>query len=253
MRVFCYFLLWILLGCGSDDQSIYSQADSEGWHKIDLGRFELSTPKRYEFIPRRGIDSFVGEISDGTVQITFDYGCYSSQGPKDTVEALTENASHISISAYATYLLDYLDHSAYQDGNSINLTELMKDIHDVQLLEYSDSVELSTPTDALFQYYYSFQFNGENYKVPFEFDHQVLVNEARFEFKRDTIDNIYRKRYFDTTPSDTMKYGIYMVDLSGFSVGMNTYCTKLGLVANGVSDEELETVKRIIDSIRFKE
>ena len=50
-----------------------------------------------------------------------------------------------------------------------------------------------------------------------------------------------------------MVYGIYMVDLSKFSDGMNAYCTKLGMRANKIPFNDFETIRTIMESIQFKD
>lgn len=235
-----------------EDIQVYKSVERDGWHLIDLKSFEVMTPKEYKFSPKQGIDSSVGEISNGKVQISFDYGCYSHPGPRDIKETIERNSDYVNLSTYAMHLQDLLDVSSYEKDGRVNLTELLGDLHNVQLLKYSDSVQLSVQTPENLEYYYQFQFNGETYRIPFEFDDDSDENEDRFEFMRDTSDNIYRKIYFDKVLSDTMKYGVFMVDLSDFNEARNAHCKKLGLVASGVSAQEFNTVKKIIDSIQFR-
>lgn len=60
------------------DDYYYSDADTKGWHKIDLGHFKIETPKDYRFYKLMGVDSFVGGITNGTDSIMFDFGMYSN-------------------------------------------------------------------------------------------------------------------------------------------------------------------------------
>ena len=245
-------ILLIALSLGCDRHNVYRSSEVEGWHKIDLKAFELSTPKEYKFTPHQGIDSFVGEISNGQVVISFDYGCYSWPGPRDKVEAIARNAEYVSLASYS-HLHFLLDLTAYENDGSVDISKVIRDFQNVQLLAYSDTVELSVEVKGPVDYYYTFEFQGETYKVPFDFYDDTLTNEERYVFKRDTIDDLLRKTYYDRVPSDTMKYGLYLVDLAEFNESMNAHCRKLGLVANSVTAQDLETVEQIIASIRFKE
>lgn len=77
-----------------DDDDFYTKI-GQGWHQMDLGAFSISTPERYLFRQRQGIDSYVGEITDGESIIYFDYGWYSgnldgrnpetNEGSRDTI------------------------------------------------------------------------------------------------------------------------------------------------------------------------
>jgi len=53
------------------------QRKSDGSLVIDTGPFDVTLPEGWSYIPRQGIDSFVGEFNHGTTQIIFDYGWYS--------------------------------------------------------------------------------------------------------------------------------------------------------------------------------
>lgn len=44
---------------------------------IDTGPFDVTLPEGWSYVPRQGIDSFVGEFNRGATQIIFDYGWYS--------------------------------------------------------------------------------------------------------------------------------------------------------------------------------
>ncbi len=57
-----------------------------GWESIMLGRFQISLPKGWQYVPAQGIDSFVGQLTNGEMELSFDYGWYSNrldrwQGP----------------------------------------------------------------------------------------------------------------------------------------------------------------------------
>ncbi|WP_264558902.1 hypothetical protein [Flavobacterium sp. N2270] len=60
------FLAFLLLNYSSEN-------------KIDFGAFSMKTPKKWNYIKERGIDSFIGKIGiDKRDTLYFDYGLYSS-------------------------------------------------------------------------------------------------------------------------------------------------------------------------------
>ncbi len=88
---------WAIIDPGAgiiDDDDFYEEI-GQGWHQMDLGPFSISTPERFLFRQRQGIDSYVGEFTDGVSTISFDYGWYSgsledrnpetNEGARDTI------------------------------------------------------------------------------------------------------------------------------------------------------------------------
>jgi hypothetical protein len=53
------------------------QATNPGWKTIDYGPFKLKAPQEWEQIEFKGIDSYVGGLTNGKDTLTFDYGWYS--------------------------------------------------------------------------------------------------------------------------------------------------------------------------------
>lgn len=60
------------------DEKYYSDSKIDGWHTIKLGQFKIETPNDYQFFITKGIDSYVGGITNGQDSIEFDYGMYSN-------------------------------------------------------------------------------------------------------------------------------------------------------------------------------
>ena len=68
----------IKVGAILENSEHYMDSDIDGWHTIQTGRFEIQTPVEFKFFRKRGIDSFIGGITDKNDTISFDYGYYSS-------------------------------------------------------------------------------------------------------------------------------------------------------------------------------
>lgn len=51
----------------------------EGWHKLDAGPFSILAPSGWEFHQLMGVDSYVGEFVGDGVNLTFDFGRYSTE------------------------------------------------------------------------------------------------------------------------------------------------------------------------------
>ncbi|MDO1445202.1 hypothetical protein Q0590_03015 [Rhodocytophaga aerolata] len=61
-----------------EDEKFYSKSEIIGWHTIDLGSFTIAAPTAYLYFKIRGIDSYVGGITNKRDTLIFDYGWYSN-------------------------------------------------------------------------------------------------------------------------------------------------------------------------------
>jgi hypothetical protein len=67
--------------------SYYAPSPHADCHIIQLGAFTIETPKSYRYIRRKGYDSYIGEITNQTDTLYFDYGMYSYNfGDETTLE-----------------------------------------------------------------------------------------------------------------------------------------------------------------------
>ncbi len=48
---------------------------------IDAGPYQVTTPSNFKLVQEKGIDSYVGKITNGKIEFRFDYGWYSNRGP----------------------------------------------------------------------------------------------------------------------------------------------------------------------------
>lgn len=67
-----------------------------GWHRINLGRFEIETPNDFNYVKAQGIDSFVGYITNFDDTIEFDFGLYSNPFSGDEWQNQQENINGIN-------------------------------------------------------------------------------------------------------------------------------------------------------------
>jgi hypothetical protein len=60
-----------------NEASYYTESAHPDCHIIQLGAFTIETPQTYRYIRRKGYDSYIGEITNLTDTLYFDYGMYS--------------------------------------------------------------------------------------------------------------------------------------------------------------------------------
>ena len=57
--------------------TVSCKTQTSDWRTLDFGSFKLKTPSSWTEIERKGIDSYVGGLTDGKDTLLFDYGWYS--------------------------------------------------------------------------------------------------------------------------------------------------------------------------------
>ncbi len=61
-----------------EDEYFYDESEYPDWHTINLRAFKIETPTTYRFFKERGIDSYVGGITNQQDTLFFDFGWYSN-------------------------------------------------------------------------------------------------------------------------------------------------------------------------------
>lgn len=57
--------------------TVSCKTKTSGWQTLDFGVFKLKTPQGWKKIEEKGIDSYVGGLTNGKDSLWFDYGWYS--------------------------------------------------------------------------------------------------------------------------------------------------------------------------------
>lgn len=81
--IICTLFICLLFACQT--------ATSPGWKTIDFGPFKLKAPLEWRKIELKGIDSYIGGLTDGRDTLTFDYGWYSPEVELDSIGIYQED------------------------------------------------------------------------------------------------------------------------------------------------------------------
>ena len=65
------------------DATSAEPTDTPGWTRHDTGPFSIELPPDWEYVPRQGVDSFVGEFIGPDVRLWFDYGDWWNSRPDE--------------------------------------------------------------------------------------------------------------------------------------------------------------------------
>ena len=78
-------ILFILTSC--DTKSNVNESKNE----IEIGEYIFQFPYDFKLIKEKGIDTYVGKISNGKIDFQFDYGYYSNKLEKSIHEYLSQD------------------------------------------------------------------------------------------------------------------------------------------------------------------
>lgn len=253
MKRISWMLFFILFIGSCNEHCDYLESEIKGWHIIDLEVFKVVTPDNYKFIPRKGIDSFVGIISNGEVEIGFDYGCHSWKGIEGKEDALRKDVHQVDPTALMGADMVLRMPEGFNTTKSSNINKLYNEMEEVQLLKNNGSEINSSVFPEGTEYYHKFILRDSVFRIPYSFDEEVLNNELAYIFERDIINHMVgRKLYFDKNKSDTMKIGLYLCDTTNYNQSVNANCSQLGLYARGVPENKFEEVYEIMSSVKLK-
>ena len=86
ISTFLFLLVLVVTGCQKNELRQHSRY----YLMKDLKRWEPYVPLGYNYIPKQGVDSFIGDIANDSIRFSFDYGAYGGTPPADleTIKAL---------------------------------------------------------------------------------------------------------------------------------------------------------------------
>lgn len=181
-RLFLLSLLLLLFGCNSEVK--YTSIDGNKF-LIELEEFSIILPKDFKYKKIKGIDSFVGEFSNGKSKFLFDYGFFSSSPPIDKTSFLEENKKNLDISSLFK-LMNQIDLYQFEnEKGEINLSEIRKLVK---------NLELHQTTNNKFdcEYYYTLEFEDKEYEVPLCISEELEYQFDNYKWEIDTIGSYKR-------------------------------------------------------------
>ena len=210
--------------------------DSVDWKIIDVKYFTISVPSDFEYKPQRGIDSFVGKISNGRIEISFDHGWYSNPGPTTIIDQWLKRTPYTRLIKDETLLkyrsISSIDDYDFDSLRLVSISTVTMSGKQAYILSFQDAdgVMLDTLPFGQLQTY---DDNFLDYKVEYAF------NECTF-----------LKKYVSTTGKTNA--GIYTFRQCNLSENF-AMTTKLGVFVNDYREEEVEVIEKILNSVIMNE
>ncbi len=199
---------------------------------ISIDEYSFAFPNDFKLTERNGIDSYVGNISNDSIRLSFDYGYYSNSLIETEKEFLESNTWRHEPS------YQFMEPGkSYTDENmpKVEIIDIQKpNLKELQLNPNTDFVASCQYKDSVFTY-------------PFSIPDKI----KSVEIIEDTVFNYYRKIVIAKNPKSGMT-GIYMRNLNSYSESINSYLS-LSMVTNNLTSEEQIEIVKIFESIRMSE
>jgi predicted AlkP superfamily pyrophosphatase or phosphodiesterase len=196
-----------LTACNSEN----SAYDNQNW--IEIGEYSFKFPNDFELIKEKGIDSYVGKISNGKIDFQFDYGYYSDPLDKSVDEFLSRDVWKLTALGRNNLL---------PEGDITGLVEK------TELIRYYSSDSIN--------YTLIFQYESDTIQCTVKIPEEI----QKLKVDIDTIDNIrykfVRSYYY---------VGMNVKNLMSFNKSMNS-CKSLSILATKLSPDEIKKCYEIL-------
>jgi len=196
----------------------------------------------------KGIDSFVGAITNGESTFSFDYGMYSPEPPLTENQFLEKNSKNIDFDGIHL-LMRVIDTKPYEYevNGKVNFREITKNIRNLKLKKRTEDVKLSVYPNKNHKYYYSLELDGRTFNIPFFAYEKHLDKIKEYQIEIDTINN-HKRTVSIWNDKNIEKYSsLNLIPLNGDS---NQNHLWLGIK----STDKLSTgiIREILSSVRMK-
>ncbi|GAL76596.1 hypothetical protein JCM19275_1744 [Nonlabens ulvanivorans] len=160
---------------------------------IDLKSFTIEVPSDFKYHPYYGIDSFVGEISNGKSTFSFDYGYYGGRPTLNSEQFIQANSNKLDSQSYWLFV-KLIDTEPFKnsENNKVDRSLVEFTISDLKLNPMSNDIVLDVYPKTKCDYYYSVKFKGKHYSIPFFAFEKNKKLLAKYDIKIDTVDRYVR-------------------------------------------------------------
>ena len=180
----------IFISC-NDGVKYISQNDGKS-HLIDFDLFSIILPKDFKYKRIDGIDSYVGEIKNEKSTFIFDYGLYSPKPPLNKESYIEENRNRMDFESTQKFF-NKINLKPYEDENgAVNPSEIIRKVENLTLHKMTDSIANQNGFKNDCEYYYSFNYDKVEFKIPFCIPDEEREKFENYELTIDTIGNYKR-------------------------------------------------------------
>lgn len=240
------FSLLLLVNCNTSGVQYIPQKDGEN-HTIDFKFFNILLPREFKYQKVKGIDSFVGKIENTTSTFFFDYGLYSPSPPKDKMSFIKESQKSMDFMTLQKFL-NKIKMKPYEDEKgSVNLGEITKSIKNLKLHENNGTVVFENNNENKCEFYYSLEFEGKEYLVPFCIPEE---NKKEFKYYELHIDTIGKYKRTIALWTDKETTNVSSVNFEPLDKQSTSYKLFIGIKSN--LEFNKDELKAIFETVVMK-
>ena len=228
------FCLIFLIGCSQSEpkshDKLYSGNSSPKSKDIDLGQYVLNVPSDFEIEKQDGIDSNVGILRNGEIEIHWDYGYYSNRLALSVPEYL-QHSMWWSPAVYK-YMNGYNSH---EKPRALKVIEIRKPKPEEFPGVRNADIVVDCKLDTI------------NFSWPIT----LSDDTKKHEFIIDTTGSVIRKIVSPKTVGDGY-FGVHLVDTSTYNPSINS-AMKLTISTRDTLVSHEKTIMDIFKSVKKKE
>ncbi len=210
--------------------------------------FSVITPTEFKYKKVTGIDSYVGEIRNWKfTTFIFDYGQYSPNPPMTKEQFIKSSKEYLNHESTLLFF-NLIDLKPYEnEKGEVNPLKITKKIKNIVLKKMNDNVILSKGQNKKCRYYYTFDFEEKEYKIPFCIPQENLDSFKYYEIKIDTINN-YQRTLSIWRNEEIEKYSsVHLIPLNPDQNNMKLW---IGINTNG--EMRIEKIREILETVELK-
>jgi hypothetical protein len=198
---------------------------------VTIGIYSFDFPKNFSLIEEKGIDSYVGKVTNKNISLDFDYGYYSNKLILTPEEYLDRNI----------WLEQFIDNSNQEtpDDKRVNKSDFT--ILNIRKANFNDKLN-STSSEYVATL-------KRKQGTQFEYSIQIPETINAYSILKDTIQNCLRKIVLAKDPQKGIT-GIYLQNLNGFNKSINSSLA-LSMSTSSLTKQQQDSVLKIFYAVKI--
>jgi hypothetical protein len=160
---------------------------------------------------------------------------------------LNDNKEYLDFESTLLFF-NLIDLKPYEnEEGGVNPTKITKKIKNIVLNKMNDSVILSNGQNKNCEYYYTFDYEKKEYKIPFCIPQENLDNFKYYEIEIDTINNYQRTLSIWKNEEKENYSNVNLIPINSEPYKMELW---IGINTNG--EMKIEKIREILKTVELK-
>ena len=217
---FLFFVLLFAISCRNSHDDL-----------VTIGIYSFDFPKNFSLTEEKGIDSYVGKVTNKKISLDFDYGYYSNTLILTPEEYLDKNI----------WFEQFIDHCNQETSSDQRVNKSDFTILNIRKANFNDNLNNTSS-----EYVATLKS-----KKGTQFDYSIQIPEIinAYNILKDTIQNCSRKIILAKDPKKGIT-GIYLQDLNGFSKSINSSLA-LSMSTSNLTKQQQDSILKIFYTVKI--